>query len=309
MSAYNSSEYDRIKYDGGSGDFTVGLTVSGATASGVIEIIFGNQTSGELHLSSVSGTFVNNESITDTSTGSASVNGAITSSPDLAGRKTYIFEFDPTDYSSTPYDEWVLLNDSASGVTGTWANETEYFLDPGDSDRLIAMTRWDDVGGELPADLKQQSYRVCDLNGTDGLLNINNWGSRVDADNTWRDGKAGSVNANTIGGSIFLAGYSQLPNSNNFFRANFITEIDASDMSVINQVRWNYGTNRTGGENGNGASLYLNDGRSILSLMNSGVVMAQVWDTKLPLVSIGGVFEPAAVGGVDNPAAIGGVTF
>jgi len=67
-----------LYFDAQTGQFTVGLTVSGASASGIIRRIIQDPQSqgtvGILYITGVSGTFVDNETITDTSTGSASAN-------------------------------------------------------------------------------------------------------------------------------------------------------------------------------------------------------------------------------------------
>jgi len=66
-----------VVYDNETGDFTVGLVVTGGSSggSGTIDSLTDSGTTGNLVLSSFNGTiFTNNETITDTSTGSASVN-------------------------------------------------------------------------------------------------------------------------------------------------------------------------------------------------------------------------------------------
>jgi hypothetical protein len=67
-----------LGYDGGSAVFAVGLTVTGATslATGVVLNIGATQAAGTLVLTDVRGTFVDNEVITDSSTGAAVVNGS-----------------------------------------------------------------------------------------------------------------------------------------------------------------------------------------------------------------------------------------
>jgi len=70
-----------LPYDGQSGNFTVGLTVTGGTsaATGVIVADVDGGATGTLTLSNINGLFLDNETITDTSTGSATVNRALTS--------------------------------------------------------------------------------------------------------------------------------------------------------------------------------------------------------------------------------------
>lgn len=65
-----------LPYDGQSGNFTAGLTVTGGTsgATGVIVSDVDGGATGTLTLQQISGIFTDNETITDTSTGSAAVN-------------------------------------------------------------------------------------------------------------------------------------------------------------------------------------------------------------------------------------------
>lgn len=65
-----------VPYDGQTGNFTVGLTVTGATsgATGIVTADVDAGATGTLTLSNITGQFQDNETITDTSTGSATVN-------------------------------------------------------------------------------------------------------------------------------------------------------------------------------------------------------------------------------------------
>lgn len=69
-----------LSYDGGTGAFTVGNTVTGVSgATGVIVQIIGTTTAGVLYLKDRNAiAFVDDESITDTGTGAADVNGTET---------------------------------------------------------------------------------------------------------------------------------------------------------------------------------------------------------------------------------------
>ena len=71
--AAGPSEVVALPYDTETGNFTAGLTVTGGTsaATGVIQRVIDNGTAGTLLLTAVSGTFQDDETITDTSTGSA----------------------------------------------------------------------------------------------------------------------------------------------------------------------------------------------------------------------------------------------
>ncbi len=67
-----------LLFDGGSGNFTAGLVLTGTTsgATALIQSATAAAT-GTLVLTNVSGTFVDNEAITDSSTGAAVVNGSL----------------------------------------------------------------------------------------------------------------------------------------------------------------------------------------------------------------------------------------
>jgi len=69
------NETNSVGFDAQTGAFTADLTLTGATsgATGTIESITDNGTFGKLVLSSISGTFEDGETVTDTSTGSATV--------------------------------------------------------------------------------------------------------------------------------------------------------------------------------------------------------------------------------------------
>lgn len=68
-----------LDYDGQTGDFTVGLVVTGGTsgATAVILADVDGGVTGTLTLGNISGTFQNNEALTDTSTGAAVVDGIL----------------------------------------------------------------------------------------------------------------------------------------------------------------------------------------------------------------------------------------
>lgn len=82
-----------LSYDGGTGDFTVGQTITGGTsaATAVIVSISGTTAAGTLRINTVSGVFQDNEALTDGSTGSATVNGTLVSIPSITGVDTSEF--------------------------------------------------------------------------------------------------------------------------------------------------------------------------------------------------------------------------
>jgi len=75
------TNYGTLAYDAQSANFTAGLKVTGGTSSatGYIESDVDDGATGTLTLSNVSGTFQDGETITDSSTGSATSNGILTS--------------------------------------------------------------------------------------------------------------------------------------------------------------------------------------------------------------------------------------
>lgn len=75
------TNYGELKYDAQSANFTAGLKLTGGTSSatGYIETDVDAGATGVLTLSNISGTFQTNETITDSSTGSATSDGVLTS--------------------------------------------------------------------------------------------------------------------------------------------------------------------------------------------------------------------------------------
>lgn len=90
----------KLNFDTGTGAFTKGLVVSGATskATAVIDKVSGTAT-GYLILKSVSGTFQNDETLTDTGTGAAVANGVCADYQNSYGEYEYYWN---TDQSSVP---------------------------------------------------------------------------------------------------------------------------------------------------------------------------------------------------------------
>jgi hypothetical protein len=90
----------KLNYDGGTGAFTKGLIVSGATskATAVIDKVSGTAT-GYLILKSVTGTFQTDEVLTDTGTGAAVANGVCSDYQNSYGEYEYYWN---TDQSSVP---------------------------------------------------------------------------------------------------------------------------------------------------------------------------------------------------------------
>jgi hypothetical protein len=71
------SDIRTLSYDNGTGAFSVGLVVTGGTSSatGTVIRVDGTTASGTLYLKNVTGTFQNNETLTDADTGDAQANG------------------------------------------------------------------------------------------------------------------------------------------------------------------------------------------------------------------------------------------
>lgn len=90
----------KLLFDAGTGTFTKGLTVTGATskATAVIDKVSGTAT-GYLVLKSVVGTFQTDEVLTDTGTGAAVANGVCSDYQNSYGEYEYYWN---TDQSSVP---------------------------------------------------------------------------------------------------------------------------------------------------------------------------------------------------------------
>lgn len=86
----------KLLFDGGTGEFTKGLTVSGATskATAVIDKVSGTVASGYLVLKNITGTFQNDEVLTDTATGAAVANGVCADWQNSYGEYEYYWPID-----------------------------------------------------------------------------------------------------------------------------------------------------------------------------------------------------------------------
>lgn len=107
---WDAGALQSLAYDAQSGNFTVGLTITGGTSNATARIVIDDDsgTTGTLTLTNITGTFQNDETITDSSTGSATSNGVAIS----LGRLTY----------PTSGETWEILSDSANDTSaGTGA--------------------------------------------------------------------------------------------------------------------------------------------------------------------------------------------
>lgn len=85
-----------LDYDAETGAFTAGLTLTGGTSAATAEIVevIDNGTTGTLRIKGVSGTFQDNETITDSSTGSADADGTATAvTATITGVETDVLSF------------------------------------------------------------------------------------------------------------------------------------------------------------------------------------------------------------------------
>ena len=113
-------ELDELKFDAKSGQFTVGLTVTGGTsgATGIIRRVeqMPNGTVGKLFLSDITLTFQDNELLTDTATGKAYADGTLATTTwaalvNLAITITHTMNKDLNDGAGDkPYDVIIDLN-------------------------------------------------------------------------------------------------------------------------------------------------------------------------------------------------------
>jgi hypothetical protein len=117
--------YGLLNYDGqGATIFTVGLTVTGtiSLATGVITEDHDSGSTGYLIIRAISGTFQDNETITDTSTGSATTNGTVT-----------VF---------SPSTDKVLQRNYGSNEEGYYQKGTNFILTPIPTGTNIYVSRY-----------------------------------------------------------------------------------------------------------------------------------------------------------------------
>lgn len=143
-----------LNFDAQTGNFTVGLTVTGGTsaATGVIASQDDAGATGTLYLSNVSGTFQDNEAITDTSTGAATADGADAA---LAGASV------PTSFDVAGWKRITVLIDSNSAS----ANATSFDLVPHffDSDVSAWMDQTLDTISIPDSSTTAQRYRSLSI--------------------------------------------------------------------------------------------------------------------------------------------------
>lgn len=113
---------NRLAYDAQTGNFTVGLTLTGGT-SGATATITADQdsgTTGTLTLSSIVGVFQDNEIITDSSTGSATANGG-TGNTITVNSKRNVKDLSIADYTTGTI---VSVANGGTAVVGTGTSWT-----------------------------------------------------------------------------------------------------------------------------------------------------------------------------------------
>ncbi len=165
-----TTKYMDVAYDGGSVVFVVGLLVTGANSGATGRIIsIGAQASGTLVLDNTSGTFEDNEVITDSGTGAAVVDGV--PSPHI----TEVTR-DADDSFSTADGEVVVR--ATRGLKGTTAAVVTVARELAYDTQTGAFTVGQTVTGAAGA----TGVIVADQeDGTDGILTLNNVDESVSA--------------------------------------------------------------------------------------------------------------------------------
>lgn len=117
-----------LPYDAQSGNFTAGLTVTGGTsgATGIIVSDVDGGTAGTLTLQQISGIFVDNETITDTSTGSATVNRSFAS---LIGNTFWTSTLSETALTDTGFPTTLFSIGYLNHFGFAHSDGASYFLD------------------------------------------------------------------------------------------------------------------------------------------------------------------------------------
>ena len=144
-------EVSTINYDAQSGNFTTGLTLTGGTsgATGLILLDSDSGTTGTLTLANITGTFEDNETITDTSTGSATSNGVIadgTEAITMAEKFTndiIIFGFSTCvcAYNITAWTIELIKADFSANSGFVWEKYGDYFFIANGVDKIYRISR------------------------------------------------------------------------------------------------------------------------------------------------------------------------
>jgi len=155
-----------LPYDAQSANFTVGLTVTGGTsgATGVIIADTDAGGTGTLELANISGIFADNETITDTSTGSATVNRSFASLiTDNVWKGATLGSLTGLKDTQYPTIQGIQLPNHYAHVNG--ADDTLYFCDFINGQGLIhsITTKKGTFEGDTNDNLVPSAYNVLDL--------------------------------------------------------------------------------------------------------------------------------------------------
>ncbi len=144
-----------LAYDAQSANFTLGLVLTGTTsgAKGTISADTDAGTTGVLTLTGVHGLFLDNETITDSSTGAATANGVAYKTVTYDGLVT-AFEVGMTVRDKRSNASGVVSADSGTVLTLTWTADFGVFAD---NDPIVGVApprwvRWVDADLPLPTD-------------------------------------------------------------------------------------------------------------------------------------------------------------
>lgn len=158
-----------LDFDNKTGNFTKGDTITGGTsgAAAVILSVIDTGTSGRLLLSTISGTFQDNEEITDTTSGVADVDGTlgdgyITGQQGDAYIVTFDFKVKPTNGATTYIEDWIDIG----GSVGELYRRISTFPKGTNAERSIVRTTavytldtWEANGGTVYV----RSDNTCDI--------------------------------------------------------------------------------------------------------------------------------------------------
>ncbi len=177
---WDGGVFSSLDYDAQTGNFTPGLVLTGGTSTATAIIVTDKDdgTTGTLVIRKIAGTFQNNETITDTSTGSATSNGTISSLGIMA-------------YPTTG-ETWEIICESANDTSaGTAARTVDItYLD----DSYIEQTETKSLNGQTAVTFTAtDAFRFVKAvvktwgSATDTVFGKTNLGSIVIRDSTSED--------------------------------------------------------------------------------------------------------------------------
>jgi len=233
-----------LPYDGQTGNFTVGLVVTGGTSGATARIVADNDAgaTGTLTLANITGIFLDNETITDTSTGSATVNRALSSlitdnvwKGATLGSQTALTN---SSYPVTLFSTGYLNHFGINHIDGAG-----YFLDFKDGVGMVHMinTKKGTYQGDTNDTTRPSAYNVLDLPFDFLPLVLSSYGNDLVLSGTF------TADSNINQGNAFLFFFNPADSTPSFYRRVPLPDPICTVLKYDNGILYGISGHLTGG--------------------------------------------------------------